>query len=57
MDHSVEKVPVATMVNGSELALTIHNFRGGDGPVVGLSAAIHGDETIGPEVLRRLAGR
>jgi predicted deacylase len=55
MEHSVERIPVATMVNGSELALTIHTFRGGDGPVVGLSAAIHGDETIGPEVLRRLA--
>ena len=55
MEHSVERIPVATMVNGSELTLTIHTFRGGDGPVVGLSAAIHGDETIGPEVLRRLA--
>lgn len=55
MEHSVERIPVATMVNGSELALTIHTFRGGDGPTVGLSAAIHGDETIGPEVLRRLA--
>lgn len=55
MNHTVERIPVATMVNGSELALTIHTFRGGDGPVVGLSAAIHGDEPIGTEVLRRLA--
>jgi predicted deacylase len=57
VEHTVERVPVATMVNGSELGLTIHTFRGGDGPVVGLSAAIHGDEPIGTEVLRRLAAR
>lgn len=56
MAHTVERIPVATLVNGSTLSLTIHTFGGGDGPVVGLSAAIHGDETIGPEVLRRLAG-
>lgn len=55
MEHTLERVPVATLVNGGELGLTIHTFRGGDGPVVGLSAAIHGDETISPEVLRRLA--
>ncbi len=54
MEHTVERIPVARLVDGSEMAFTIHTFRGGEGPVVGMSAAIHGDETIGPEALRRL---
>jgi predicted deacylase len=52
----IERIPVTTLVSGSELALTIHTFRGAAGPRVGVSAAIHGDETVGVEVLRRLAG-
>ncbi|MGH2559082.1 MAG: succinylglutamate desuccinylase/aspartoacylase family protein [Thermomicrobiales bacterium] len=56
MEHTIERIPVATLVSGRELALTIHTFRGGPGPRVGVSAAIHGDETVGVEVLRRLAG-
>jgi predicted deacylase len=56
MEHTIERIPVTTMVSGGELALTIHTFRNGDGPTVGLSAAIHGDEPIGVEALRRLAG-
>jgi predicted deacylase len=56
LEHTIERIPVATLVSGGELALTIHTFRGGEGPRVGVSAAIHGDETVGVEVLRRLAG-
>lgn len=55
MEHTIERVPVTTLVSGGELALTIHTFRNGTGPTVGLSAAIHGDEPIGVEALRRLA--
>lgn len=43
------------MVSGFELALTIHTFSNGTGPTVALSAAIHGDEPISTEALRRLA--
>jgi predicted deacylase len=55
VEHTIERVPVATLVSGFELALTIHTYRGGAGPTVGLSASIHGDEPISTEVLRRLA--
>lgn len=55
MEHAIERFPVATLASGFELALTIHTYRGTPGPTVGLSAAIHGDETISTEVLRRLA--
>ncbi|MEA2511883.1 MAG: uncharacterized protein QOJ59_1370 [Thermomicrobiales bacterium] len=56
MEHTIERVPVATMASGFELGLTIHTYRGSDGPTVGFSAAIHGDEPISTEALRRLAG-
>jgi predicted deacylase len=55
LKHTIERIPVTTLVNGGELALTIHTFQGDQGPVVGVSAAIHGDEPIGVEVVRRLA--
>jgi predicted deacylase len=55
VEHTIERVPVATMASGFELGLTIHTYTGSPGPTVGLSAAIHGDETISTEVLRRLA--
>lgn len=56
MSHNIDRVPITTLINGGELALTIHTISGRPGPVVGISAAIHGDETVGVEVLRRLAG-
>ncbi len=55
MRHTIERVPVATLVNGGELALTIHQFEGEPGPIIGVSAAIHGDEPISVEIVRRLA--
>ncbi len=55
MEHTIERVPVATMASGFELGLTIHTYRGGDGPTAGISAAIHGDEPISTEVVRRVA--
>jgi len=55
VEHSIERVPVATMASGFELALTIHTYRNGTGPTVGISAAIHGDEPISTEVVRRVA--
>ena len=54
----MDKVPVATMANGSELALYLHTFDGsGAGPTLGLRAGIHGDEAVGVEILWRFAER
>jgi uncharacterized protein len=55
VEHTIERIPVATMASGFELGLTIHTYRGGNGPTAGVSAAIHGDETITTEVVRRVA--
>jgi uncharacterized protein len=55
LKHTIERIPVTTLVCGHEMALTIHTFEGAPGPMVGVSAAIHGDEPIGVEVVRRLA--
>jgi uncharacterized protein len=55
MEHTIDRIPVATMASGFELGLTIHTYRNGDGPTVAFSAAIHGDEPISTEALRRLA--
>ncbi len=48
------EIPVCYMANGLELKLPVHEFTGGEGPVVGITASIHGDETIGVEIARRV---
>jgi hypothetical protein len=59
----IKRIPVATLAGGAEIALYIHELRGqaGPGPTVGISAAIHGNESTGThivlELARRLAGR
>ena len=55
-ERTVRRLPVTTMASGFELALVVHEIKGGKpGPVVGISAAVHGDETVGVEVIRRLS--
>lgn len=53
----MRQVPVTIMGSGSELSLCIHEIEGrlGDGPTVGLSASIHGDEYTGTQILIELA--
>lgn len=53
----LHRMPVTTMAGGSELCLYIHEIQGklGDGPTVGLSAAIHGDEYTGTTILIQIA--
>ncbi|HLJ62197.1 MAG TPA: M14 family metallopeptidase [bacterium] len=48
-------VPVVTLANGGELRVPIHEVRGvaGDGPTLGLSACLHGDEQVSTEILYR----
>ncbi len=49
-------VQVATLASGAELRVFIHEVRGvaGDGPTLGLSAGLHGDEHVSTEILYRL---
>jgi predicted deacylase len=56
---TLERVPLTTLASGAEVALVLHELRGagGDGPTLGLSAAIHGDEAVGVEILYQLRRR
>jgi len=48
-------VPVATLASGAEVRIPIHEVRGqaGDGPTLGLTACLHGDEQVSTEILYR----
>ena len=51
-------LPTGTLISGSPIAMGVHVLHGRrDGPVVWLSAAIHGDEILGVEVIRRVLSR
>jgi len=52
MSYKYYELPVCYLANGLELKLPVHEFKGGDGPVLGITAAIHGDETITVEIAR-----
>lgn len=48
-------IPITTLASGHELALTIHVVKGSiQGPVVGISAMVHGDEFDGLAIAREL---
>lgn len=48
-------LPVAKLYTHTELAMPVHVINGkGDGPVMFVCAAIHGDEINGVEIIRRL---
>ncbi len=48
-------LPVADLVTGDQLSIPVHVIHGRrDGPVFFVTAAVHGDEIIGVEVVRRL---
>lgn len=54
---SIRKIPVAHLAAGTELPLFVHELIGkrGSGPTIGLSAAIHGDESTGTRILMEVA--
>ncbi len=56
---NVVMYPVTTLPSGCELALAMHEFgpRTSNEPLVGISAAIHGDESTGTLALMELARR
>ncbi|EAP97519.1 Succinylglutamate desuccinylase/aspartoacylase [Janibacter sp. HTCC2649] len=48
-------LPITKLVTGSEISLPVRVVHGRhDGPVVWINAAIHGDEVVGVEVIRRV---
>lgn len=57
MSRSIRFVPMCHLADGSEFGLHIHELVGaaGDGPTVGISGAIHGNEVAGTYVIRELA--
>ena len=56
---TLRRVPMTTLASGMELALYIHEIQGtlGDGPTLGISAAIHGDEPGGTPMVMEIARR
>jgi predicted deacylase len=53
--RSFRWLPVATLSDGTALQLPLHEIRGDrPGPTLGITAAVHGWEILGIEVLRRL---
>src|SRR5438067_13475168 len=49
------KVPVFETFDGREIALSVHQFKGGEGgPSVYVGASTHGNELHGGEICRRL---
>ena len=51
------RFPVTTMASGAEIAVILHELCGvkGDGPTVGICAAIHGNEPTGTEIVLEIA--
>ncbi|MCB1238797.1 MAG: succinylglutamate desuccinylase/aspartoacylase family protein [Tetrasphaera sp.] len=48
-------LPITRLVTGADVSLPVHVVHGrDDGPTVWINAAIHGDEVIGVEVIRRV---
>lgn len=51
---AIGELPISRLVTGNRVSLPINVFHGrGEGPVVWLSAAVHGDEIGGVEIIRR----
>ena len=51
------RLPIAPLYTLSEMSMPVHVVRGRrDGPRLFVSAAIHGDEILGVEIIRRLLG-
>ena len=55
---TIDRIPITSLASGAEVWLALHELRGrrGDGPTLGLCAALHGDEAVGVEILFRVRG-
>jgi len=57
-ERSMRWIDVAVLASGLPLRVAVHELRGAsEGPTVGITAAIHGDELAPVEAIRRLMGR
>lgn len=57
MSKSYEELEITHLSNGEKVIIPIHKFKGeSSGPVVAISALVHGDEIIGAEIIRRVSG-
>jgi predicted deacylase len=58
-DWTLTRIPLTVLASGAEVGLVVHELVGrrGTGPTLGLSAAIHGDEAVGVEILYHLRRR
>ena len=53
--HEIRWIDVGTLATGQPLRIAVHDVRGErDGPTVGITASIHGDEVTPVEAIRRL---
>lgn len=53
--HEIHWIEVGTLATGLPLRIAVHDIRGErDGPTVGITASIHGDEVTPVEAIRRL---
>ncbi len=54
--HQLKVAKFTTLADGTDAVLHIHELRGagGEGPTVGLSGSIHGNENTGPQIIREL---
>ncbi|USZ67539.1 succinylglutamate desuccinylase/aspartoacylase family protein [Halorussus salilacus] len=58
MEHVTERITLARLPSGVEIATTVHTYDGTeDGPTVYVQAAQHGREVNGTETLRRVHDR
>ena len=57
MNSTIRRVPVTTLASGADAELTLHELSGvpGDGPTVGICAAIHGNEPTGTQIVLETA--
>ncbi len=56
MQRKYRSIDIAHLASGLVLSLPLHELQGStEGPTVGISAVVHGDEGIGAEVIRRLS--
>jgi predicted deacylase len=53
--HDIRWIDVGTLASGLPLRIALHELQGErDGPTVGISASIHGDEVTAVEAIRKL---
>ncbi|MGA9279504.1 succinylglutamate desuccinylase/aspartoacylase family protein [Ilumatobacter sp.] len=51
---AIGEIPISRLVTGNQISIPINVFHGrNEGPVIWLSAAVHGDEIAGVEIIRR----